>query len=258
MPLKKLFGRARNLTPEISKLEKDPYLYASIHIPKTGGITLYNVLTEHFGDGLQTAYGPRAAEGVKVDAKGSPRCIHGHQVIKDWGDYIQTQTQIRWLTFLRDPLLGAISFYYFTRKRLLADPANPLFDDRGLNAWLLNREQHSWPNPPGYPFNRYSKFLRQTGQKPREIDFIGLTDRFDESMFLMYSQFGWQPVHYVASNQGAYDAPDIEPDVLAEFREINAADFRLYEMAGKLLDRKHAEYGPNYDGDFAKFLARLK
>jgi len=258
MSLSGLFGKSRGAISRARKDTEDSCLYASIHIPKTGGITLYNVLCEHFGDGLQTAYGPRAAEGVKIDSKGPPRCIHGHQVMKDWGEHIRKQPQVRWLTFLRDPLLGAISFYYFTRKRLLADPNELLFDDRGLDAWLLNREQHRWPKPPGYAFNRYSKFLRQTGREVGKIDFIGLTDRFDESMFLMYQQFGWKPIHYKASNKGSYDTPEIDPKVLAEFRSINAADYRLYKRAGQSLDEKISDYGSDYECDFNAFCAQLK
>jgi len=255
MPLSKFFRKSQGAT---SSAGEDPFLYASIHIPKTGGITLYNVLCNHFGDGLQTAYGPRAAEGVKIDAKGPPRCIHGHQVMKDWGDHIRNHPNVRWLTFLRDPLLGAISFYYFTRKRLLADPDEPLFDDKGLESWLLNREQHRWPNPAGYAFNRYSKFLRQTGKDVDKIDFIGLTDRFDESMFLMYQQFSWTPIHYRASNKGSYSPPDIDPAVLAQFRTINAADYRLYERAGQVLDDQISDYGSNYNHDFSAFCSELK
>ena len=235
-------------------------LLVSIHIPKTGGTTLLKVLHQRFGDRLQTCYGPGANSASMIDCKDDqPGCLHGHQVFRCHRELArEAASRARWITFLREPLRCAVSYYYFARKSLNKDPERPGFDDRGLTAWLLNTEPRRWPFPAGYPFNQFGSYIDRSGRTLEQLDFVGVTERFDESMFLMYHALGWEPVHYRPTNRGDYHPPDIDPEVVARFQRINAADYALYHRACELLDRRRHDYGPDFDHAFRRFLQRLR
>ena len=232
--------------------EQDPLL-VSLHLPKTGGTSLLHVLKEKYGNGFQSAYGKHASPGSNVFHKGSTvRCVHGHNIARHFSGLLETRNQCQWITFLRDPLATAISFYFFARKNLNKDPEAPLFDDRGLENWLLNTRPAAWPHPPGYPFNQYTKALKANGLQFEDFTFIGITERFDESMLCLYSALDWKPIKYRAENRGRYNPPELDGHIVARFKEINAEDYALYEKAQNRLDSCIREYGHSFDTDLAE------
>jgi len=228
----------------------------SLHIPKTGGISLHHVLSNKFGSGFNTAYGKLAAESAKVkNAKHIPTCIHGHNIIGQYGELLSRTSSQHWITFLREPLSGAISFYHFTKKNLNKDPANLLFEDKGLEAWLLNTKPNKWPFPPGYPMNRYKRAIDQTKKAINDFDFVGITERFDESMLCMYRVFGWEPIHYVSRNQGEYVLPELDSSLIAKFKENNNEDYLLYDYAVTKLDGLVEGFGVGFQNELKTFQA---
>lgn len=186
-------------------------LYVSLHIPKTGGSTFRQILELRFGGGLQLAYDKRDNNPIVAE----PECIHGHAVFRDFSEVIANHPEKTYLTFLRDPLRSAISHYYFVKKW---SPVNhrgekQTFDDRGLDVWLAHEEEFRCPNPPGYNHNRYSKWFEK---HPIEAyDFVGTTEQYDESLVLMYRQFGWSPIPYTKRNTGEYQEPRLADTTLS-------------------------------------------
>ena len=219
-------------------------LFVSLHIPKTGGTSLHNVLSQRFGNGFNTAYGKLAAKSAIIkNDNHTISCIHGHSIMNEYEHLIASVKNQQWITFLRDPLEGAISLYYFTRKSLNKNPSKPLFEDRGLDAWLLNTEKARWPFPHGYPNNRYSSAIRRTTKSIEQFDFVGVTERFDESMRCMFSLFGWDNLSYKTRNKGLYTTPHIDPEIVARFKVNNSKDYTLYNLATKNLDTALSKYG---------------
>ncbi len=234
----------------------DEPLLVSLHLPKTGGTSLLSVLKEKYGPGFRSAYGRYASPGSSVLHEGEPvSCVHGHNIVKMFAPILESRRDQQWITFLREPLASAISLYYFARKNLNKNPEVPLFDDRGLEYWLLNQQPPKWPNPPGYPFNRYTRSVQSTGLKVEEFAFIGITERFDESMLCLYAELGWKPIKYRAENRGRYEPPEIDPEVMARFKEINAGDYALYEYAQRRLDDIIDSYGSTFARDLADLVS---
>lgn len=223
-------------------------LYMSIHIPKTGGSTLGSILESRFGPRLQRTYdNPTDDPMVK-----NPACLHGHSVLDRFSALLTSGRDCIWMTFLRDPLRSAISMYYHTRRRS-EESAESHFEDQGLAVWLTHDREFQWPNPPGYNHNRFTKWLRRCGRDVSDFDFVGLTERFNESVFLMFSQFQWPWIPFAAKNQGEYQRPDLKEGVTQTFRALNADDYALYDKAAGQLERKRQNYGPTFEGDFRRF-----
>src|SRR5205085_7394836 len=95
-------------------------LLVSLHIPKTAGVTLLHVLAERFGDRFQRAYQPPILGREPTETDGwpdiaDPQCIHGHAVLERFR-WVLDRPEARFITFLRDPLAGAISLWRYQRR----------------------------------------------------------------------------------------------------------------------------------------------
>lgn len=225
-------------------------LYVSLHVPKTGGSSFRQILEQRFGDRLQRAYDE--SEGWSIVPR--PACIHGHGVFKYFADAIAERTDVRWLTFLRNPLRSAVSHYYFIKRYSRRNP-RVTFEDRGLETWLTHSEPFRYPDPPGYNHNRYSKWFekRPIGQ----YDFVGIIEQFDESLVLLYDLFKWDPLYYRSENVGRYDPPILSDDVITRFQELNAEDCAIYAYSVERFESSKRAYGPDFNADLAGFRKRL-
>ena len=226
-------------------------LYVSLHVPKTGGITFRKILEQKFGDRLQLAYDK--SEGWPIVS--NPACIHGHGVFKDFSDITAKHAEVRWITFLRDPLCSAISHYFFMKKYSLQNP-NMKFVDRGLEVWLNHKETFQWPDPPGYNHNRYQGWFEK--RPIDQYDFVGLTEQFDESLVLLYHLFRWESLFYKSDNVGGYNPPDPSEEVVATFRELNAEDYLIYNRVVDNFEIRKKDYGIKFVKDLQNYRDNLK
>ena len=223
----------------------------SLHLPKTGGVTFRQILEQKFGERLLLAYDK--SEGWP--SVSNPTCIHGHGVFKDFSDIIAEYAEVRWITFLRNPLHSAVSFYFFIKKYSLQKPSVK-FVDRGLEVWLNHKETFRWPDPPGYNHNRYQEWFRK--RPIEQYDFVGLTEQFDESLVLLYHLFQWDPLYYRSENVGDYRFPDLSEDVVVTFRELNAEDYIVYKQAVDTFETHKKDYGPGFKMNLQEFRKNLE
>jgi hypothetical protein len=233
----------------MSQTQHAELLYVSLHIPKTAGLTFRCILDRVFGDRLQYAYN----ENEGWPQRAQPVCIHGHGIVQDrFSPLLGSRPNQRWITFLRDPLASAISSYYHrVRGEEDRKPWNPAFEDEGLEHFLTGDDVKAC-----YGHNRYGKWLDRAGRKLRDFSFVGITERFDESVFLLFHTFGWEPVPYGRLNVGGYPRMDIPEKVERTFRERNSADYNLYHEAECILKEARLRLGAAFDQLFAEFEAR--
>lgn len=217
-------------------------IFVSVHISKTGGTTLTKILKNHFGDDLQLSYAKE--KGPKAE---NPKCIHGHKVLSHFPN-IHKNENSAWFTFIREPLATAISSYNYIKTRPEAE-----FEDKGMRTYLTHSEKPQWPNPPGYTHNRYVRNVYRLSQLNREFDFIGITERFDESIFIMFWLFQWDHVRYKITNRGNYTPPKIEDDIVEKFNALNQKDYTLYRQVNEKLDQLIESYGSSFEEDFTTF-----
>jgi hypothetical protein len=236
-------------------------LYLFAHVAKAGGTTVEDVLARRFGDRLQRT-NPRPGNRSWPPVR-EPRCYSGHdcEVARTVG---AARDDVRWLSWVRDPLRMAVSTYYYLRDVLVRQhPPGELFEDRGLRTWLLHEGRGGWPLPDGYGHDRMSYVVEHTTGSFDAFAFVGVTERFAESMLLMFDVLGWQPIVYRALNPtrarrtAEEQAVIDDPDVRAAFRERNQRDYALYEAANARLDELRAAAGADFAARLAAYERRV-
>ena len=168
-------------------------MLAYTHIPKTAGSTLTEILIKQYGAKLISII-PRKGQiytysNLKEDLQiyKDPSCIAGHY-LKPFVDFKEFNDKMEWFTFLRHPIKTFISLYVhqFTGK----DAKYKIeFSD-----WMTK-------------FNRKNRMVNWIAgennlEKAKEIiekkiKFIGITEKFDESLILLKEKFNFKSISYV-------------------------------------------------------------
>jgi hypothetical protein len=221
-------------------MNEEKQLLVYIHIPKTGGTTLKNIISKQFLPKevwlhMEKDTNRKMQAKRKIDQL---RCIGGHCW---YGVHDDFDRPYKYFTMLRNPFDRVISEYYYILR---------------------------WPEHKAYPQVRHMSFLefihqfplKSSNQQTRRIsgsihdpdlkiaknnlkkDFAiaGLAEMFDESLFLMKKAFNWNNITYskqnVTPNRPAID--DMPKEILQELERRNEMDLELYSFAKKLLKEK--------------------
>lgn len=203
------------------------------HIPKCGGTSLVNVLSQWFC--VVEDYQGRCETdfaGVPPVDLGKLRnwhCLAGHfdsDGVFLHQRYPEVFRQERFLpfTFVRDPLATSISLYRYEKRAGLPYHAT-------LEAHLRYRN------------NCMARCFPCTEHNYREIldrySFIGITERMDESLQKLAALVERQPLGAPVMNadplNGAQD--ELGPELVAEFHRRNRLDYAIYGYCQERLSR---------------------
>ncbi len=242
-------------------------LLAFVHIAKTGGETVETL--------LRSAHGPRHCDARYVPPRGEGgdpfavrhvvpkygpaqfrralrlhpglRSIGGHPVTL-WSELETVRPDVRYFCLVREPLARDVSHYLFHRRH-----DRPCLD---WERWL------EWD----VPWNHQAKMLSPDGRADDALarvarlrPFIGLTERFDESLVILRRLFApGLNIAYVRRNT----APDREPAramladpaTRAALQARNGEDRAIYDhVANELYPAWRREYGPTLERDVEEF-----
>ena len=236
----------------VNEIEVNKPLLVSLHIPKTAGTTLRCILESRFGNAFQPAYDDPAEDRIVAN----PECLHGHAILEKFGETLTRDQPQKWITFLRDPLETAVSLFHYMRARQRFEPEHE-FGAVDLEDFLTHRKRTQWPNPYGYTHNCYSAWFRKYGRRLEDFDFVGIAERFDESILLLHRQFGWTIRPYDQVNRGSYRRSAPPEEAAARFRELNSEDYALHRRASTMLDRRRAECGPSFASELESLRSML-
>jgi len=210
------------------QLKEDDILYF-LHIPKTAGTTLISILDSFFD--YDTIYPEQLWHNL---LKNRPTNFSRFRLIRGHFGYglcrlLPKKPVI--MTMLRNPVDRHISGIEhqirdpdprFEQKsemknrsvlEILNDPKSPIFEDLqsrqiGLNPDILSITK-SWEQKDLVNF-KYPKVLQMASKKVSsvkllqdaktrllEFEFLGLAERFEDSISLLFFTFGWRPIHSI-------------------------------------------------------------
>jgi hypothetical protein len=160
-------------------LMKEPIIVFS-HIPKTAGMNLHSILRRHFGInhlGINSSSGKKYTtyESLKQVLTSFPhlKSIGGHGM-QAWVDYKEFEQRLKWYTFLRKPLERVLSHYQHQTLRKT--------HHRTFEEFLNNKPYQNWSVKMLAGEDNIDKAKQILHEK---FLFVGLTERFNESLLLM-------------------------------------------------------------------------
>jgi hypothetical protein len=173
--------------------------------------------------------------------------LMGHQ---HFGMHQWLRPGARYVTMLRDPIDRCISHYYYVLRKpdhhlhqRVVDANMSLVDYFLQRTTIeLDNDQVRWLNEDGHrcvPYGHVTREMLDTAKRriAEDIEVVGLSERFDESLQLLADHFGWENVEYTPTNvtPNRPRSQDVEPRALEVIEECNQFDRELYEFAAQLL-----------------------
>src|SRR5262245_11315301 len=239
-----------------------PPLLVFVHIPKTAGTTLRTVLSMNEPGARSRALGNvfKGGGGISKtpiarlrDGKGpdltNVRLLRGHVPlgIREYlPRYLPQDRELRCFTFLREPVDRILSHYFAIRGAGRGYGLPPLtaaatLDDALEGGYLHDNLQTRMLSGLPEPFGEVDgEMLKQAKHNLREgLAFVGLTERFDESLVLAKQRLGLRTILHDSNSRVNTSRPrgdEVPADLRRAAERYNRYDIRLYRYAQKLFD----------------------
>jgi hypothetical protein len=229
-----------------------------VHINKTAGSTVRYILRSSYGARhcdvepwqADWADAPFSTADLRRLRRIYPKLssIAGHRVT-GYADLHENGTEFTYFTFLRDPLkLCASRFQYHVNHR---KKKGLVFEEWIQRDWLRNAQTKRIAGTTSA--DDAIRIIQAKGM------FVGLTERFDESMVLLKAlrandlNIGYTPVN-VARNDDLARELLSKPGTRKALMEANEADLALYEYARtELYPRFVRDFGTGLDDAVAEY-----
>lgn len=208
----------------------DDKLTVFLHIPKTGGTTLGNIIKNRVAlepnqlvhlshEDIYAKY-EHAAEAEKAEVK----VVIGHLL---FGVHELFPKPPVYFTMLREPVDRVISLYYF-----LKDYPG-YYQDHMKNMSFeeyLDWDPQAKNGQATLISGQFPPTLETTLENLETFAFIGLTEMFNESLYLLNKKFDWSVYNYKKANitksrPAVHQVPD---HILKKIERYNEMDIQIY------------------------------
>lgn len=228
------------------------------HIPKTSGVSLLKELIEPNFEPAHI-YGYRKLQQFIPDMRQGYRFVRGHV---PFGLHQFTSRPVKYITFLREPIDRAISFYYFVQqdgenpstRNPLCDYAESVtlrefyqnkqfqnYQTRFLAGFLSTKFYHL----SAFPVLKARVLARAIANLEHRYDCFGLLEERQKSIELFQRRFNWKTVDLGTLYKKTRERPqvlELDEDTLATLRAANDLDLQLYAHAQTLFRAQYDRY----------------
>jgi hypothetical protein len=244
-------------------LQPDDKLYF-LHIQKTAGTALMEHIQLFFARAEIVSWHSELQN--TIDDLYAYRLYIGHAGYKFLDKFHNIKPL--WMTLLRHPVDRVISHYYFLLQLYNQDIENNrpttqlrklVTDSSNLHDFITNSRIHFHNVQVSYLYQHGQGGFQNTEQDmpPNVLDivkdrlinecaFLGITDRYDDSIALLHYTFGWRP--YLMKRQKRVnvtkDRPkinEVDSKIIDLIIEQNQLDIELYNFAVDLFSKRYDE-----------------
>jgi hypothetical protein len=239
-----------------------------VHIPKTAGTTLINLLERNYGaayqhGGLQKGEDrlPDESQYPEVAKKLATKAGFGAHM--PYGLHAAINRPCIYMSFLREPLARTVSHYNFlirNRPDLASQSIIQFFQEGNPSRremqtrFLAGRDAMSKDEIGEAELEAAKRTLREN------IDLLGIVERFDESILYIQQKLSWPAPYYLKANQSqrvlgekTVSFKNLSPEEQSYIREINHYDSQLYAYACEIFAERIAAMGDNFAKELARF-----
>lgn len=214
-----------------------------LHIPKTAGTTLNRIIEWQYDPRLIYTIDPyqiRATVGrlqtLPEERRRRLRVVRGHLI---YGVHEFLPQGGTYITMLRDPVKRVLSSYQFILRRPL-HPLHRKLKAKGIGVeeflnYTAKRQNLQTKMLAGVPYVGpcdEETLARAIAHADKSFRVVGLSERFQESLLMIASSFGWK-IPYYENRKVSKNRPAIDPAMLELIREHNPYDLALYEYGQK-------------------------
>jgi len=236
--------------PTQYNLQPEDALYFC-HIPKTAGMTFRTIVEDYFAceDICPATLNAHIANIPQLQLE-TYRLFRGHLVFVDLPGMLPQRNFVN-VTMLRDPIARVISHYEYIRRT----PGDPHYEAVS-NMTLEEFCQRLTVGKVGKNIQTFyiAKTLRFNLERlsPQEVlevakesldryAFVGILERFQDSLFLLSYIFGWKPIlnqrkENASATKTTYDG--LPQSTIDHIREHSLLDIELYEYAQEIFNQR--------------------
>ena len=244
-----------------------------IHLMKTGGTTLFQLIQRHYPEEKTFHYVPlkdgqklQDLEQMERSQKDQLKFIHGHA---KFGFHEHLKQPARYITMLREPVSRVISLYYFTHQNPKRDmpadkwcPTLSSYLDTQLKGFNNTQTRAiAGPLAAQVPFGKETpEMLEMAKQNLDKFLMVGVTERFDESVIVLKHALDLKHILYSRVNENS-QKPKIDSIDVADIeriKEYNSLDQQLYAYANQQLDQKIKQIGDAFQDEYETFRQKKK
>ncbi|WDL95147.1 sulfotransferase family 2 domain-containing protein [Alicyclobacillus sp. ALC3] len=221
-------------------VRSDSDLLTFMHIPKTGGTTLTNIMCQQYQSNVKYSsmkYGAEPSGVVNLLAElNCAETLSGHFA---YGVHRYIPRQCSYVTILRNPIEQVVSWFHVRNKSPFYDPyEDPIeayVEDPRLEHENLCIQTRFVSGNMTMPNLEDAKYNLKHG-----VEVCAILERFDPSLDLLRREFGWQYVKYQRANVNP-DRPliaSLSKSTVAKISKKYEMDMELYQYATQLLLEK--------------------
>ena len=256
-----------------TELKENEVLYF-LHIPKTAGITLTSMIDDYFD--LNLICGRQTWDDLLLNI---PKNLSRYKSFRGHFGFslhrIISKTPVC-ITMLRDPIERTISDFEHYRRTpgpividffckssnisdFLSDPRyKPFLTNTQTRFIALDLDvpkianSYVEKNHDDFLFLPCREFLSPTMSDEEMINeaktniskfrFIGLVERFEESLFLLCYTFGWKPIFNIRKlNVAPANTKNLSPETLEKIKQCNRLDVELYQYSKQIFESRYSQ-----------------
>lgn len=211
-----------------------------MHIPKTGGTTLNAIFRNQYDknqfydhlfpvDNMRKKY-----TELNQEAKNNIKAVSGHY---SYGIHEFFSKPFTYFTMLRNPVDRVISQYFFLKSTPTIYPEVKDMTFTEFINWAPTAKNGQTKQVSGL-FENPS--VEKAKENLRTFKVVGITERFDETLFFMKKAFGWSDIKYTNLNitKKRPLKSEVSQKVISLIEEHNQLDFELYRYAQELFEKQ--------------------